>query len=88
MNNNKVIITGVDTNHLPKLSGKEQLELMTKIKAGDASARDQFAVCNLRLVLSVLQRFRARCNCTDDLFQVGCVGLMKAIDKFDKDFLS
>ena len=83
MNNNKVIITGVDTNHLPKLSGKEQLELMTKIKAGDASARDQFAVCNLRLVLSVLQRFRARCNCTDDLFQVGCVGLMKAIDNFD-----
>lgn len=83
MNNNKVIITGVDTNHLPKLSGKEQLELMTKIKAGDTNARDQFAVCNLRLVLSVLQRFRARCNCTDDLFQVGCVGLMKAIDNFD-----
>ena len=79
----KVVITGIDTNALPKLSGKEQLELMIKLKAGDMVAREEFAVCNMRLVLSVLQRFRGRCDNTDDLFQVGCVGLMKAIDNFD-----
>ena len=79
----KVVITGIDTNTLPKLSGKEQMELMVKIKQGDMYARDQFAICNMRLVLSVLQRFRARCTNTDDLFQVGCIGLMKAIDNFD-----
>lgn len=79
----KVVITGIDTNSLPKLSGKEQAELMIKIKSGDKLAREQFAVCNMRLVLSVLQRFRGRCDNTDDLFQVGCVGLMKAIDNFD-----
>lgn len=79
----KVVITGIDTSTLPKLSGKEQAELMQKLKAGDEKARDDFAICNMRLVLSVLQRFRGRCNSTDDLFQVGCVGLMKAIDNFD-----
>ena len=79
----KVVITGIDTNHLPKLTGKEQLELMKKIKAGDVNARDQFAICNMRLVLSVVQWFRGRCENTDDIFQVGCVGLMKAIDNFD-----
>lgn len=79
----KVVITGMDTNSLPKLTGKEQAELMLKIKAGDKEARDQVAICNMRLVLSVLQRFRARCSCTDDLFQVGTLGLMKAIDNFD-----
>ena len=79
----KVVITGIDTNSLPKLSAKEQMELMLKIKAGDKVARDQFAVCNMRLVLSVIQRFRARCTNTDDIFQVGCIGLMKAIDNFD-----
>ena len=79
----KVVITGIDTNALPKLSGKEQLELMIKLKAGDMVASEEFAVCNMRLVLSVLQRFRGRCDNTDDLFQVGCVGLMKAIDNFD-----
>ena len=79
----KVVITGVDTNSLPKLSSKDQMELMLKIKQGDKQSRDDFAVCNMRLVLSVLQRFRGRCNSTDDLFQVGCVGLMKAIDNFD-----
>ena len=79
----KVVITGIDTNSLPKLSGKEQMELMQKLKAGDKQARDDFAICNMRLVLSVLQRFRGRCYNTDDLFQVGCLGLMKAIDNFD-----
>ena len=79
----KVVITGIDTNSLPKLTGKEQAELMEKLKKGDSKAREDFAICNMRLVLSVLQRFRGRCNSTDDLFQVGCVGLMKAIDNFD-----
>ena len=79
----KVVITGIDTNSLPKLTGKEQMQLMIKIKEGDMLAREEFAICNMRLVLSVLQRFRGRCESTDDLFQVGCVGLMKAIDNFD-----
>ena len=79
----KVVIAGIDTNALPKLSGKEQAELMVKIKDGDDDAREKFAVCNMRLVLSVLQKFRSRCSSSDDLFQVGCVGLMKAIDNFD-----
>jgi len=79
----KVNITGIDTNALPKLSSKEQMELMLKIKNGDMIARDEFAVANMRLVLSVIQRFRARCTNVDDIFQVGCIGLMKAIDNFD-----
>ncbi len=79
----KVIITGIDTNSLPKLSGAEQLELMKKIKEGDSLAREQFAICNARLVLSVIQRFRARVTSVDDVFQVGFIGLMKAIDNFD-----
>ncbi len=78
-----VEITGINTNQLPKLSAQEQAELMERIKQGDKQARDQFAVANMRLVLSVVQRFRERKGCTDDIFQVGCVGLMKAIDNFD-----
>lgn len=79
----KVEITGINTSSLPKLSGKEQLLLMEKLKAGDKQAREDFAVCNMRLVLSVVQRFRGRKENVDDIFQVGCVGLMKAIDNFD-----
>lgn len=81
--NSKVIITGINTNNLPKLSGKEQAELMDKIKKGDSEARDKFAVANMRLVLSVCQKFVGRKESMDDIFQVGCVGLMKAIDNFD-----
>ena len=77
-----VVITGVNTNNLPKLSAKEQAELMTRIKNGDKDARDKFAVGNMRLVLSVVQKFKER-GISDDIFQVGCVGLMKAIDNFD-----
>ena len=83
MSGQKVVITGIDTAHLPKLSAKEQAELMVRLKQGDMDARHQFAVCNMRLVLSVVQRFRGRKENTDDIFQVGCVGLMKAIDNFD-----
>ena len=80
---NKVTVTGVSTSALPKLTAKELSELMIKIKNGDAEARDRFAVCNMRLVLSVVQRFMNKKENVDDIFQVGCVGLMKAIDNFD-----
>lgn len=80
---NKVEITGINTSNLPKLSGQEQAELMQKLKNGDKEAREQFAICNMRLVLSVVQRFKGRKENIDDIFQVGCVGLMKAIDNFD-----
>ena len=80
---NKVEITGINTSNLPKLSGAEQAKLMEDIKKGDQFAREKFAIANMRLVLSVVQRFRSRCENIDDLFQVGCVGLMKAIDNFD-----
>ncbi len=79
----KVEITGINTSNLPKLSAAEQAILMEKIKKGDERAREEFAVANMRLVLSVVQRFKSRKENTDDIFQVGCVGLMKAIDNFD-----
>jgi len=81
--NNKVEICGVNTSKLPLLSREEKEELFIKIKAGDEQARDTFINGNLRLVLSVIQRFYGRGESADDLFQVGCVGLIKAIDNFD-----
>ena len=83
MANNKVEICGVNTSKLPLLSKKEKEELFVKIKAGDEEARQKFINGNLRLVLSVIQRFYGRGENADDLFQVGCVGLIKAIDNFD-----
>ena len=80
---NKVEITGVNTATLRKLTGKQLGELMEKVKLGDSYAREEFAYANMRLVLSVVQRFSARKENMDDIFQVGCVGLMKAIDNFD-----
>lgn len=80
----RVLIAGVDTSKLPKLSNADITELMKKVKAGDEYARDCFVVANLRLVLSVVHRFGARGDKADDMFQVGCVGLMKAIDNFDE----
>lgn len=79
----KVEISNVDTSKLPVLSGKEKSELFIKIKQGDLDARKTFINGNLRLVLSVLQRFTGRNENMDDLFQVGCVGLIKSIDNFD-----
>lgn len=79
----KVEICGVNTSSLPVLSNKEQQELMLKIKAGDAEARQKFITCNLRLVLSLVRRFWAKNANADDVFQAGCVGLIKAIDNFD-----
>ncbi len=81
---NRVIIAGVNTANLPKLKNSEIMELMKKVKEGDEFARDKFVVANLRLVLSVVQRFSAHCDKSDDMFQVGCVGLLKAIDNFDE----
>lgn len=83
MYNNKVIICGVDTSKLPLLKEKEKEELLKKVKAGDKKARDKLINGNLRLVLSVIQRFTGRGENLDDLFQVGCIGLIKSIDNFD-----
>mgnify|MGYP004484625763 FL=1 len=80
---NKVEICGVNTSKLPLLSNEEKKELLIKIKNGDEEARNKFIQGNLRLVLSVIQRFYGRGENADDLFQVGCVGLIKAIDNFD-----
>ncbi len=79
----RVVITGIDTSKLPKLSGKQMAELMLKVKENEPGAREEFAVSNMRLVLSVVHRFSGRKENPDDIFQVGCVGLMKAIDNFD-----
>ena len=80
---NKVTICGIDTTTLPKLSNEELNQLMIKIKAGDKEAKKQFIIANMRLVLSVVQRFSGRKENPDDLFQVGCVGLIKSINNFD-----
>ncbi len=80
---NKVEIAGVNTAKLPVLSNEEKQELLIKIKNGDNEAREKFIQGNLRLVLSVIQRFRTRGENPDDLFQIGCIGLIKAIDNFD-----
>jgi len=83
MHINKVEICGVNTSELPVLSNSEMRELFNRIHAGDMSAREEFVKGNLRLVLSVIQRFSKRGEHVDDLFQVGCIGLIKAIDNFD-----
>ena len=79
----KVEISSVNTSKLPVLTQKEKEELLVEIKNGNKEAREKFIKGNLRLVLSVIQRFGGRRENADDLFQVGCVGLIKAIDNFD-----
>lgn len=81
----KVEICGVNTSGLPVLSAKKTDELLLRVKAGDKGARDELIQGNLRLVLSVIQRFHGRGESPDDLFQVGCIGLMKSIDHFNTD---
>ena len=78
-----VFISGIDTSALPKLKEDEQVKLFSRLKEGDLTAREKLAVGNLRLVLAVLKRFARKNAASDDLFQAGCVGLMKAIDNFD-----
>jgi len=80
---NKVEICGVDTAKLPVLNNTKMRELFKKLQAGDEESREKLIQGNLRLVLSVIQRFTNRGEYVDDLFQVGCIGLMKAIDNFD-----
>ncbi|MCR4403201.1 MAG: RNA polymerase sporulation sigma factor SigG [Firmicutes bacterium] len=80
---NKVEICGVNTSKLPVLSNQKMRELLDLVRRGDKDARDKLIYGNLRLVLSVIQRFNNRGEYVDDLFQVGCIGLMKAIDNFD-----
>jgi len=80
---NKVEICGVNTSKLPVLSNSKMKELFLQIKNGNREAREKLIKGNLRLVLSVIQRFNNRGEFVDDLFQVGCIGLMKAIDNFD-----
>ncbi len=79
----KVEICGVNTSKLKTLTGEEKRRLLLKMKEGDESARDELFSGNLRLVLSIIQRFSGRRENMDDLFQVGCIGLLKAIDNFD-----
>lgn len=83
MKRNKVEICGVNTSQLPVLSNIQMRELFTKLQSGEVAARETLVNGNLRLVLSVIQRFNNRGEYVDDLFQVGCIGLMKAIDNFD-----
>ena len=80
---NKVEICGVNTSKLPVLSADEKKALFDRILKGDEKAREEFIRGNLRLVLSVIQRFTQRGENLDDLFQVGCIGLIKSIDNFD-----
>lgn len=79
----KVEITGVDTSKLETITHKDMDELIEKIKNGDLKAREKMINGNLKLILSVLKKFNSRGECIDDLFQVGCIGLIKAIDNFD-----
>lgn len=83
MQYNKVEICGVNTSNLKVLKEKEKIALLKKVKEGNSLARDELINGNLRLVLSVIQRFTNRGENLDDLFQVGCIGLIKAIDNFD-----
>ena len=83
MHYNKVEICGVNTSTLTVLSEEQKTELLARSKAGDLQAREQLISGNLKLVLSIIQRFTNRGENMDDLFQVGCIGLIKAIDNFD-----
>lgn len=83
MSTYKVEICGVNTANLPVLKEEEKKELFARIQKGDKEAREQYIKGNLRLVLSVIKRFNNHNENVDDLFQIGCIGLMKAIDNFD-----
>lgn len=79
----KVVITGISTSELPKMTAKESEEMLRRIKAGETDLREKFIENNMRLVLSMVQRFKTDRNNADDLFQVGMLGLIKALDNFD-----
>ncbi len=85
MQRNRVEICGVNTAQLKVLTDEEKHELLVRVRAGDANARAELISGNLRLVLSIVQRFAGRKESMDDLFQVGCIGLVKAVDNFNLD---
>lgn len=86
MSKHKVEITGIKTSELKVLTNDEQILLFNKMKDGDTSAREKLIEGNYRLVLSILKKFTNRCENMDDLFQVGCIGLCKAVDNFDLSY--
>ncbi len=79
----KVVICGVNTSTLPNLKENAQMELLKRAKSGDGCARENFIVANMRLVLSITKRFHPKNTNPDDMFQAGCIGLIKAMDNFD-----
>ena len=82
---NRVVICGVNTSKLPYLTEDEKNMLFDRMEQGDSSAREEFIEGNLRLVLSVIQRFGSSNENPDDLFQIGCIGLIKAINNFNTE---
>ena len=82
----KVCICGINTADLPRFSERDSIELLKRIAVGDEKARNEFIVGNFRLVLSVIKRFWMKDACSDDVFQAGTIGLIKAIDNFDLSF--
>jgi RNA polymerase sporulation-specific sigma factor len=79
----KVEICGINTALLPKISDKKAKEMLQEIKKGNQSVREEFITCNFRLILSIMKRFSSKTANSDDVFQAGCIGLIKAIDNFD-----
>ena len=79
----RVEICGINTSTLPKLSHKESMELLDRVHSGDERAREEFLMANMRLVLSIVQRKKKKKECVDDIFQVGFIGLIKAMENFD-----
>ena len=86
MRANKVEIVGIDTSLLKTMSEAKKKELLRKVREGDRAAREELIVGNLRLVLSIIKRFNPKGDSVNDLFQVGCIGLIKSIDNFNLDF--
>lgn len=86
MGNNKVIITGLDTKNIKVLTNKEMNDLFIKYQNGDISAKEQLINGNLKLVLSIIKKYLSTKYNMDDLFQIGCVGLIKAVDNFDLSY--
>ena len=86
MSKNKVEISNLNTSNIKVLSNEEMIELFKKYQSGDMKAKEELINGNLKLVLSILKKYNNRCDNMDDLFQVGCIGLIKAIDNFDLNF--
>lgn len=81
----RVVICGIDTGTLPKLNHEQTIALLRKAQSGDENAKNDFVMANMRLVLSIVQRFSAKKESVDDIFQVGCIGLIKAMENFNTD---